>query len=298
MHDSHIAWTHDTFNPWWGCDKVSAGCQFCYADTLSRRYGHPVWGRAAPRRFFGEAHWRQPEKWHREALRSGVRRRVFCASMADVFEDRRALDPWRERLWALMEQTPALDWQLLTKRPEHISQMVPPAWMQTWPSHVCIGTSTENQEWAYHRTAELVKIPAKVRFLSVEPLLGPIPAVPLDGIHWVIVGGESGAHARPMHLGWARNIRDQCADAGVAFFMKQLGGRRDKRDQLEQFPEDLRIREFPIGDAPPVEAASGRTAAAPAGGEPGQSKVQPWHRRRGTTKTGSRRDVGAADAGA
>jgi len=218
--------------------------------------------------------------------------------MADVFEDRRDLDPWRERLWALMDLTPALDWQLLTKRPENISQMVPPAWMERRPAHVWIGTSTENQEWTDGRVAELLKISAPVRFLSAEPLIGPISEMPLDGIHWVIVGGESGAHARPMDLGWARDIRDQCAEAGVPFFMKQLGGRRDKRDQLEQFPEDLRIREFPIGDAPPVEAASGRTAAAPAGGEPGQSKVQPWHRRRGTTKTGSRRDVGAADAGA
>jgi len=218
--------------------------------------------------------------------------------MADVFEDRRALDPWRERLWALMEQTPALDWQLLTKRPEHISQMVPPAWMQTWPSHVWIGTSTETQEWASCRTAELLKIPAKVRFLSAEPLIGPIPTLPLDGIHWVIVGGESGPKARPMDLAWARDIRDQCADAGAAFFAKQLGGRRGKRDQLEQFPEDLRIREFPAGNARAVEAASGRTAAALAGGEPGPSRgATP-----GTHGEGRRRqdlaDVGAADCGA
>ena len=117
-----------------------------------------------------------------------------------------------------------------------------------------IGTSTENQELADLRAAELRKIPAEIRFLSVEPLLGPIPALPLDGIHWVIVGGESGSH-RSMDLVWARDIHDQCADAGVAFFMKQLGGRWNKRAKLEQLPADLRIKEFPRGTALEVDAA-------------------------------------------
>jgi protein gp37 len=255
MENSHIAWTNNTFNPWLGCEKVSAGCQFCYAEMMSRRFGHQVWGRDAPRRFLSDAYWREPEKWNREALRSGVRRRVFCASMADVFEDRRDLDPWRERLWVLMEQTPALDWLLLTKRPEHISRMVPPAWMRAWPDHVWIGTTAENQEWADRRIPELLKIPAPVRWLSAEPLVGPIPALPLDGIHWVIVGGESGPGARPMDLSWARDIRGQCADADVTLFMKQLGGHPNKRDELEQMPEDLRIREYPRAPTLQAEAA-------------------------------------------
>ena len=255
MNNSHIAWTDDTFNPWWGCEKVSAGCQFCYAATMSRRFGHQTWGKDAPRRFFGEEYWLKPVKWNRKAMCSGVRRRVFCASMADVFEDRRDLDASRERLWRLMEQTPALDWQLLTKRPENISRMVPPSWMRTWPAHVWIGTSTENQEWADRRLPELLKIPASVRFLSVEPLVGPIPALPLDGIRWVGVGGESGPGARPMDLAWARDIRDRCADADVAFFVKQLGGHPNKRDTLEQMPADLRVREYPRETLLRAEAA-------------------------------------------
>ena len=222
---------------------------------MSRRFGHHIWGPDASRRFLSDPNWRKPEKWNREAVRSGVRTRVFCASMADVFEDRRDLDASRQRLWRLMEQTPALDWQLLTKRPEHISRMVPPAWMQAWPSHVWLGTTTENQEWADRRIPELLKIPAKVRFLSAEPLVGLIPALSLDGIQWVIVAGESGAGARPMELAWARDIRDQGAAAGAAFFMKQLGGHPNKRGELEHMPEDLRIREYPAGDALAAEAA-------------------------------------------
>ena len=256
MDHSPNAWYDLTFNPWWGCDKVSPGCDFCDPERWSGLVGYQVWGPDAPRRFFDdEEHWQEPETWHRRTLRSGVRKRVLCASMGDVFEDRGDLAQRRERLWALMEQTPALDWQVLTKRPENISRMVPPEWMKNWPSHVWIGTSTENQEWADRRAAELLEIPAETRFLSVEPLLGPIPKLPLDGIHWVIVGGESGSQARPMDLAWARDIRDQCAEAGVAFFLKQLGGRWNKRDKLEQFPTDLRIQDFPRGTALEVQAA-------------------------------------------
>jgi protein gp37 len=256
MRNSHIAWTDDTFNPWWGCEKVSAGCQLCYADTMSRRFGHQIWGKDAPRRFLSDANWGRPVKWNDEAIRTGVPRRVFCASMADVFEDRRDLDASRERLWALMAQTPALDWQLLTKRPENISRMVPLSWMRTWPAHVWIGTTTENQALADRRIPALLKIPASVRFLSVEPLVGPIPALPLDGIHWVLVAGESGSKARAMDLSWARAIRDRCADADVAFFVKQLGGRPGStRGELEQMPEDLRIREYPRGTLLRAEAA-------------------------------------------
>ena len=254
MENSHIGWCDHTFNPWTGCAKVSPGCDNCYAWNMSPETRR-IWGPKGSRLTRRDAYWDQPDRWHRQVLRDGRRTRVFCGSMCDVFEHRLDLVRHRDRLWEVIERTTALDWQLLTKRPENISRMVPPAWMETWPAHVWVGTSTENQEWANRRAAELVKIPAEIRFLSVEPLLGPIPKLPLDGIHWVIVGGESGSQARPMDLAWARDIRDQSANADVAFFMKQLGGRWNKRHRLDQFPEDLRIQEFPKGTALEVEVA-------------------------------------------
>jgi protein gp37 len=253
--DSSIEWTDHTFSPWWGCTKVSEGCTHCYADTLSRRFGHDVWGPKAPRRFFGDKHWQEPLKWNKQADADGVRRRVFCASMADVFERhmlpnvQSQLTMARSRLWELIEQSPHLDWLLLTKRPENIREMVPVRWLHEVPANVWYGTSTENQEQADTRIPELLKVPAVVRFLSAEPLLGPIdlsynrfclrlglgPPNPPDwqrkryvnpmihGIHWVIAGGESGPGARPMHPDWARSLRDQCTAAGVAFHFKQHG---------------------------------------------------------------------------
>jgi len=126
--DSAIEWTHHTFNPWWGCTKVSPGCKYCYAETWAKRVGQDIWGSRAPRRDLSEAYWRQPLAWNAEALSTGTRARVFCASMADVFEDRRDLDGKRERLWALIEATPKLDWLLLTKRPEAIGAALPRRW--------------------------------------------------------------------------------------------------------------------------------------------------------------------------
>ena len=120
-----IAWTDSTFNPWHGCQRVSPGCELCYAETFDARFGEPHWGPKAPRRFFGDKHWNEPLKWNRAAEASGVRRRVFCASMADVFEDRPDLVEHRLRLWKLIEATPHLDWLLLTKRPENIHRMLP-----------------------------------------------------------------------------------------------------------------------------------------------------------------------------
>jgi protein gp37 len=165
--DSAIEWTDHTFNPWWGCTRVSPACKFCYAEAWSKRLGKQVWGKGAERRFFGEEHWRDPIKWNREAEHDGERRRVFCASMADVFEDRDDLNPWRARLWPLIENTPWLDWQLLTKRPEHIGRFVP--WHQDWPGNVWIGTTAENQKWANKRIPELLQYPAAVRFVGAPP---------------------------------------------------------------------------------------------------------------------------------
>lgn len=250
--NSNIEWTHHTFNPWWGCVKVSPGCAHCYAETFSKRYGHNVWGVDAERRFFGDKHWNEPVKWNREAEKAGERRRVFCASMADVFEDRDDLVAPRIRLMSLIDDTPWLDWLLLTKRPENVKPFLNDILDDfAFPSNVWLGTTVENQEQAEKRIPELLKVPAAVRFLSCEPLLGPVDLrqvkrIDRDGWHyfddvltgfnatrqggyygnrvdWVIAGGESGPGARPMQLDWVRSLRDQCQDAGTAFHFKQWG---------------------------------------------------------------------------
>ena len=239
-----------SFNPWWGCVKVSPGCEHCYAETFAKRTGHNIWGPAATteRRIFGDKHWAEPLKWHADALQAGERRRVFCSSMADVFEDHPQLIDERLRLWKLIDQTPQLDWLLLTKRPENIDYMAPCSWVAAgFPGNVWIGTSVENQAMADKRIPILAGIPATVRFLSCEPLLGPVDLSPYMGeeyatgvewsgmcemaqeppdVQWVIVGGESGPKARPMQADWVRSIRDQCTGAGVAFHFKQWGGVR------------------------------------------------------------------------
>jgi protein gp37 len=222
--NSKIEWTHHTFNPWWGCVKISPACKYCYAEAWARRVGNDVWGANAPRRFFSDSHWKQPLKWNEEAERDGERRRVFCASMADVFEDRRDLDPWRARLWELIDETPSLDWLLLTKRPECIGDMVP--WGIRWPSNVWLGTTAEDQASADDRIPALTAYKAAVLFVSCEPLLGPLDLrkwLKPGMLHWVIAGGESGAKARPMSPAWPRSLRDQCVHAGVAFHFKQWG---------------------------------------------------------------------------
>lgn len=245
--NSKIEWTHATFNPWWGCVKVSPGCEHCYAETFAKRTGHSIWGPAATtqRRTFGDKHWQEPLKWNEDAVKAGERRRVFCASMADVFEAHPQLHTERALLWVLIEQTPALDWLLLTKRPENIADMVPSWWTTDgYPNNVWIGASVENQAAADKRIPVLATIPAEVRFLSCEPLLGPVDLTPWMGerewtqvapgvrtrqgplVDWVIVGGESGPGARPMHPDWARSLRDQCHAAGVAYHFKQWGGVR------------------------------------------------------------------------
>lgn len=224
--DSKIEWTHHTFNPWWGCAKVSPACKYCYAETWAKRIGSHVWGASAPRRFFTDKHWQDPLRWDAEAAERGERRRVFCASMADVFERRKELNEPRERLWKLIEETPHLDWLLLTKRPQNIALMAP--WGEDWPHHVWLGTTVENQTWAEKRIPILMEVPARIRFLSCEPLLGPIDLTSFlhqkaNGIHWIIAGGESGPHSRPMNPDWVRNLRNQCAENGVAFHFKQWG---------------------------------------------------------------------------
>ncbi len=224
--DSAIEWTHHTFNPWWGCSKVSPACKHCYAETWAKRVGQELWGASASRRFFTDAHWDEPLKWNKEATVEGKRKRVFCASMADVFERRAILNPWRARLWELIEATPMLDWLLLTKRPQNIGQMS--KWGQgEWPENIWLGTTVENQKLADVRMPGLLQHDSKIRFLSCEPLLSHVDLSqwlqsphPID---WVIAGGESGPKARPMNPSWVRSLRDQCNEAGIAFHFKQWG---------------------------------------------------------------------------
>jgi protein gp37 len=221
---SSIEWTHHTFNPWWGCSKVSPACEHCYAEAWAKRVGKSLWGLRAERRFFSDAHWREPLRWNARAAAAGVRRRVFCASMADVFEARDELRDARERLWILIADTPALDWLLLTKRPEHVAACVP--WGNDWPQNVWLGTTVETQRWAQERIPHLLSNAARVRFLSCEPLLGPLDLAEWLGrgrVDWVIAGGESGPKARPMDPIWPTSVRDQCKHAGVAFHFKQWG---------------------------------------------------------------------------
>lgn len=266
--NTKIEWAHNTFNPWIGCTKVSDGCRNCYAETLmDTRYGRVKWGKGQPRALTSDANWRKPLQWNKQAEKEGLRYRVFCASLADVF-DREVEDAWRHRLFALIAKTPHLDWLLLTKRPEVASRFLWEMSWKPWPN-VWFGTSVENQDAANTRIPHLLQIPAAVRFLSIEPLLGPIELSDvtkrsdavvqlgkkaIDGIHWAIVGGESGPHARPMHPAWVRSLRDQCTAARVAFFFKQWGeyGRAYTSDCLS--PNGM---QWCIGDDP-----DGRTVMA------------------------------------
>ncbi|PWC92999.1 phage Gp37/Gp68 family protein [Azospirillum sp. TSO5] len=220
--NSKIEWTTHTFNPWWGCLKVSPACKHCYAESWAKRTGHDIWGVNAERRFFGDKHWSEPLKWNADAAGAEIRPRVFCASMADVFEDRRDLDTARDRLWSLIEGTPNLDWLLLTKRPEMVSALAP--WKEKWPENVWLGTTVENQTWADERLPKLAEIPAAVRFISAEPLLGPLDLGNwISTIDWVITGGESGPKARPSSPSWFRDLMNQCMAADVSFHFKQWG---------------------------------------------------------------------------
>ena len=219
---SKIEWTHHTFNPWWGCVKVSPACRHCYAETWAKRVGSNVWGRKAPRRFFSDKHWDEPIKWNKEAKLHSERHRVFCASMGDVFERRADLNPHRARLWSLIENTPWLDWLLLTKRPQNIRTYMP--W-QNVPDNIWLGITAETQRFFDERIDDLLAVKTKVHFLSCEPLLGFIDISKhiKYGIDWVIAGGESGCNSRPMNPDWAKNLRDQCVQANIPFHFKQWG---------------------------------------------------------------------------
>ncbi len=289
-----IEWCHHTFNPWIGCTKVAPECAHCYAeDLMAKRWKKVEWGDKGERK--RTTTWKDPLKWNKAAEQAGEqageRRRVFCASLADVFEDKPELVQWRKELFVLIDQTPWLDWLLLTKRPENIRKM----WEGTERrDNVWLGTSCGHSD-------SLMRIPqllmcrklSPVLFLSAEPLLERIdltrievrPALfPCRGLaanalmtddaryyefeghlDWVIVGGESGPQARPCDTDWIRSIVQQCRNADVPVFVKQLGAKpmtsladctkdrifeiaSSKGGDPEEWPEDLRVREFPAAE--------------------------------------------------
>lgn len=304
--DTSIGWCHHTFNIAWGCTKVSAGCANCYAEGQSSRWGYDVWGGGSmgKRRTFGKAHWMEPLSWNAAAEKAGVRRRVFCSSMCDVFEDHPVINEERQKLWSLIDRTPWLDWQILTKRADRLEFVTQFEW-RNGPSpmrNVWLGVSVEDQATADERIPHLLTTPATVRFVSYEPALGAVdfdrirfapienafvPALSADRrlgclivdhrdrdasvcfprLDWIIVGGESGPGARPFDIAWARSTVAQCAAAGLPVFVKQLGARpvydaahmirlvsagladsgvRDaKGGSMAEWPEDLRVRQFP-----------------------------------------------------
>lgn len=226
--DSKIEWTDHTFNPWVGCTKISPACAFCYAETWAKRTGQPhLW--TGQRRRTSAANWQLPIRWNRQADAEGRRYRVFCASLADVF-DNQVPERWRDDLWHLIEQTPHLDWLLLTKRPQNVAKMLPDPrtgtrpWGDGWPN-VWLGTTAEDQERYDQRWQHLAKVPARVRFISYEPALGPLIDLYSGSTlpDWLIAGGESGPHARPAYPDWFRHIRDYCTSLGIAFHFKQWG---------------------------------------------------------------------------
>lgn len=235
---TQISWTDSSFNPWMGCTKVSPGCDHCYAEAeADHRYGLVEWGPHGERKRT-KTTWRNPVRWNADADRfeceHGHRHRVFCASWADVF-DNQADPQWRVDLFDLIKQTPRLDWQLLTKRPQNINKMLPSDWGDGW-SHVWLGTTCEDQEHYDQRWPILSSVPAVIHFISYEPALGPLKLT--TGPDWLICGGESGRNARMMEPAWARSVRDQCAELGISFFMKQMTA-------LKPIPDDLLIREVP-----------------------------------------------------
>ncbi len=228
--NSGIEWTDHTFNPWIGCTKVSAACDHCYAEAWDARglQGLPTrWGPHAARTLTQT--WGNPRKWQREAAATGVRPRVFCASLADVADNHKSIqDLWRRDLVALIRACPNLDWLLLTKRPQNVAKLYPDL-VEDWPVNVWIGASTENREEMLRRGEALARLPAKIRFWSAEPLVGDLGEIPADIMpSWIIAGGENATNYRPVNPDWFRSIRDQCAARGVPFLFKQWEGRGQK----------------------------------------------------------------------
>ena len=246
-----ISWTDHTFNPWWGCTKVSPGCNNCYAEAFDKRVGGAHWGKGEPRRTFGDKHWNEPLKWNRQAEKEGRQHLVFCASMADVMDDE-APEGARERLWELIDETPNLIWQLLTKRPQRYDRYLPDKfrYMNVW-----LGFTAEDRP-NYELRWRIVRhyVQRRWEFLtwcSYEPALGPVlPSFCEDDEcdeypDWFIFGGESGSSRRGCDADWARELLTECRERNIAFFMKQMGGRTPAEGKAA-IPPELNIQEFPV----------------------------------------------------
>lgn len=228
---TRIEWADHTFNPWIGCTKVSPACDNCYAEALmDTRYGRVRWGAGEDRSRTAASNWRQPRKWNRDAERLGMRPFVFCASLADVF-DNEVDERWRADLFNLIRETPNLIWLLLTKRVGNVLRMTDVERLGSdfaLPGNVAIGATMANQE-EYNRDAlklDAVKERRDILFTfgSFEPLLGPV-ILDCFAPDWIIVGGESGANARPMELEWARRLKSDAGVMRLIFNFKQVGGR-------------------------------------------------------------------------
>jgi protein gp37 len=223
--NSTIEWTDHTFNPWLGCTKVSPGCDHCYAEAWSKRSGLVKWGNHLRRRT-SDGYWKGPILWNAGAdkfeRRHNRRQRIFCASLADVF-DNQVPPAWRVDLFTLIRKCQMLDWLLLTKRPQNIRKMLPQDWGEGY-SNVWLGLTAEDQSHFDQRWPHVCGVPAAIRFVSYEPAIGPL-RLPRTGPYpdWLISGGESGGRARPMAPQWAREIIDDCRRYGIAAFHKQWG---------------------------------------------------------------------------
>jgi protein gp37 len=232
---SKIEWTDATFNPWLGCTKVRrrwgapSACDFCYAEKWAKRSGQVQWGNH-PRRRTTQAYWRSPITWNDQSrsfqAEHGRRQRVFCASLADVFDNQ--IDPqWRADLFNIIRACDQLDWQLLTKRPQNIRKMLPSDWDDGYPN-VWLGTTAEDADAYQQRVPHLLRVPAAIHFVSYEPAIGPLGQLDIDGRSpdWVIIGGESGVRSDLIRLTdpkWARDAIAECRRVGAAPFLKQWG---------------------------------------------------------------------------
>lgn len=256
-----ISWCDGTFNPWLGCNKISPGCDHCYAEVSTpARTMKIIWGVQETRKRTSASNWHLPVRWknlHDQFFaQHGRRRRVFCASLADVFDNR--VDPqWRDDLWNLVRATPNLDWLILTKRIGNVVSMLPSDWGDGYVN-VWLGISVVNQGEADRDIPKLLATSAKIRWLSMEPLLGPVtleevfsPANDIrssknavEQINWVVVGGESGTQARPMHMDWVDTLHVQCTDFNVRFFFKQWGGASKDKGGCKL--AGIEVKEWPV----------------------------------------------------
>ena len=242
---SKIEWTDSTFNPWVGCTKVArargapSACDYCYAEKWAKRSGQVKWGNHLRRRTT-EAYWQSPIAWNNNAKifqsRHGRRQRIFCASLADVFDNQ--VDPnWRADLFNLIRECEELDWQILTKRPQNIRKMLPSDWGSGYPN-VWLGTTTEDEDAYKQRASIILEVPAAIHFISYEPALGPLGNLEINGRSpdWVIIGGESGVRSDLIRLTdpqWARDVIAECRVVGAAPFLKQWGTYKNNPSVVE-----------------------------------------------------------------